>query len=182
MLSHTYRSCQPDDSENSMCFEILGFDIFLDHKLKPWIIEVNHTPSFSTDSPLDFEIKRNVIHDTLKLINLCYYKKDKYKREKHAEFQKRAIKGNKAKITREMKDEIRNKKDVNRNKIEARIAPTTNYELIYPSEDFNYELMEDYFLKAKQAYNEFNLGARESAKAAAAKEAKDALQNATKPG
>ena len=32
-LAHTYRSCQPDDVENSMCFEILGFDIFLDNKL-----------------------------------------------------------------------------------------------------------------------------------------------------
>ena len=69
-----------------MCFEILGFDIFLDDKLKPWIIEVNHTPSFSTDSPLDFEIKKNVINDTLKLTNLAWYKKDKFKREKHAEF------------------------------------------------------------------------------------------------
>lgn len=86
MLAHTYRSCQPDDLENSMCFEILGFDIFLDQKLKPWIIEVNHTPSFSTDSPLDFEIKKNVVNDTLKLVAMSYYKKDKYKREKHAEF------------------------------------------------------------------------------------------------
>ena len=29
-IAHTYKSCQPDDIENSMCFEILGFDIFLD--------------------------------------------------------------------------------------------------------------------------------------------------------
>lgn len=69
-----------------MCFEILGFDIFLDDKLKPWLIEVNHTPSFSTDSPLDFEIKKNVINDSLKLLNMSYYKKEKYRREKHAEF------------------------------------------------------------------------------------------------
>ena len=93
MLSHTYRSCQPDDVDNSMCFEILGFDIFLDSKLKPWIIEVNHTPSFSTDSPLDFKIKKGVILDTFKLLSFSYYKKTKYKREKQQEFQKRAIKG-----------------------------------------------------------------------------------------
>ena len=65
MLCHTYRSCQPDDVENSMCFEILGFDIFLDDKLKPWILEVNHAPSFSTDSPLDFKVKKNLIHDVI---------------------------------------------------------------------------------------------------------------------
>jgi len=86
MLSHTYRSCQPDDLENSMCFEILGFDVMIDSKLKPWILEVNHTPSFTTDSPLDFKIKKNLIHDTIKLLNLSYWKKVKLKRQKALEF------------------------------------------------------------------------------------------------
>ena len=48
-----------------MCFEILGFDVMLDEKLKPWILEVNHSPSFHTDSPLDFKIKKNLIADVL---------------------------------------------------------------------------------------------------------------------
>lgn len=69
-----------------MCFEILGFDVMIDEKLKPWILEVNHTPSFTTDSPLDFKIKKNLIHDTIKLLNLSYQRKMKYKREKAAEF------------------------------------------------------------------------------------------------
>lgn len=56
-LAHTYKSCQPEDYANSMCFEILGFDILIDRKLKPWLLEVNHSPSFSTDSPLDRRIK-----------------------------------------------------------------------------------------------------------------------------
>jgi len=30
---HLYRSAQPDDFENSMCFQILGFDVMMDHKL-----------------------------------------------------------------------------------------------------------------------------------------------------
>lgn len=29
-----------------MSFEIFGFDIMIDNKLKPYLIEVNHTPSF----------------------------------------------------------------------------------------------------------------------------------------
>lgn len=74
-----------------MCFEILGFDIFIDEKLKPWILEVNHTPSFTTDSPLDFKIKKNLIHDTIKLLNLSYQRKMKFKKEKAMQFQKRAI-------------------------------------------------------------------------------------------
>jgi hypothetical protein len=63
-----------------MCFEILGFDVFLDEKLKPWILEVNHAPSFTTDSPLDFKIKKCLITDTLRLLNLSQQKKLKYKR------------------------------------------------------------------------------------------------------
>ena len=74
-LAHTYRSCQPDDVENSMCFEILGFDIFLDESLKPWIIEVNHAPSFVCDTPLDTKIKRGLLIDVISLLNLSATKK-----------------------------------------------------------------------------------------------------------
>lgn len=52
-LAHAFSQEQPEDTENSMCFEILGFDIMFDSKLKPWLIEVNHAPSFGTDTPID---------------------------------------------------------------------------------------------------------------------------------
>ena len=53
-----------------MCFEILGFDIMIDQKLKPYLLEVNHTPSFKADTPLDYQIKKNLIADTLNLTNI----------------------------------------------------------------------------------------------------------------
>lgn len=31
MIKHYYNSCQPDDMENSLCFQILGFDVMIDH-------------------------------------------------------------------------------------------------------------------------------------------------------
>lgn len=40
-VNHLLRSCQPDDIENSMCFQILGFDIMLTESLTPKLIEVN---------------------------------------------------------------------------------------------------------------------------------------------
>lgn len=54
------------------CFEIFGFDILLDSDLKPWIIEVNLSPSLSPDSPLDLAIKQNLLVDTW---NLCGIRK-----------------------------------------------------------------------------------------------------------
>ena len=46
-----------------MCFELLGFDVILDSELTPWLLEVNHAPSFATDSPLDYEIKSKLFID-----------------------------------------------------------------------------------------------------------------------
>ena len=116
-----------------MCFEILGFDIFLDERLKPWILEVNHSPSFSTDSPLDFKVKKNLIGDVIELLNLSYWKKLKFKKQKALEFQRRAIKG-KTKMTQEEKDLLRAQKLRKRNNYEAKHCG--NFELIFPSEEF----------------------------------------------
>lgn len=60
-----------------MCFEILGFDILIDEDLKPWLIEINHTPSFATDTPIDFKIKKDIIADTIQILNMTYKRKKK---------------------------------------------------------------------------------------------------------
>jgi hypothetical protein len=60
-LAHLYKSCQPDDLDNSMCFQVLGFDIMIDKKFRPWLIEVNQSPSFGTDSSLDYKVKKAVL-------------------------------------------------------------------------------------------------------------------------
>ena len=54
----------------SLCFEILGFDVYLSKKLKPYILEVNRAPSFTCDSSLDTEIKHDVLTSALKLLHL----------------------------------------------------------------------------------------------------------------
>ncbi|XP_060611431.2 tubulin polyglutamylase TTLL13 isoform X1 [Anolis sagrei] len=70
VLKHNYRTCFPNHVSGCACFEILGFDILLDRKLKPWLLEVNHSPSFTTDSRLDREVKDALLCDALNLINL----------------------------------------------------------------------------------------------------------------
>ncbi|XP_023262611.1 tubulin polyglutamylase TTLL6 [Seriola lalandi dorsalis] len=70
ILKHNYHTCFPNHTTGSACFEILGFDVLLDHRLRPWVLEVNHSPSFTTDSQLDREVKNALLYDTLVLINL----------------------------------------------------------------------------------------------------------------
>lgn len=50
VLKHNYRTCFPNHNKGSACFEILGFDVLLDRKLKPWVLEVSN--QLSTTDPL----------------------------------------------------------------------------------------------------------------------------------
>ena len=52
------------------CFELLGYDFMLDSAGKPWLIEVNHSPSFGTDTAVDRAVKEALIADTLRLARL----------------------------------------------------------------------------------------------------------------
>ncbi|XP_037542671.1 tubulin polyglutamylase TTLL4 [Nematolebias whitei] len=49
------------------CHELFGFDIMLDENLKPWILEVNISPSLHSNSALDVSIKGQMIRDLLNL-------------------------------------------------------------------------------------------------------------------
>ncbi|KAF5226592.1 hypothetical protein ECC02_000093 [Trypanosoma cruzi] len=48
-------------------FELYGFDLMLDSKLKPWLVEVNTLPSLASSSPLDYAVKTNIVADLLNL-------------------------------------------------------------------------------------------------------------------
>ena len=52
------------------CFEVFGFDVMLDQDLKPWLIEVNTSPSLTSNSPLDKRVKGMLVSDTLHLVGV----------------------------------------------------------------------------------------------------------------
>ncbi|XP_078142272.1 tubulin monoglutamylase TTLL4 [Centroberyx gerrardi] len=49
------------------CHELFGFDIMLDENLKPWVLEVNISPSLHSNTALDVSIKGQMIRDLLNL-------------------------------------------------------------------------------------------------------------------
>lgn len=59
------------------CFEVFGFDVLLDSDLKPWLVEVNLSPSLSSDSPLDHQIKANLLTDTFNMIGVQRFDRKK---------------------------------------------------------------------------------------------------------
>ena len=50
------------------CFNILGFDVMLDSKLRPWLLEINIEPSFYSTSPYDKMVKTKLVSDTMHII------------------------------------------------------------------------------------------------------------------
>ena len=50
------------------CFEVFGFDILVDSDLKPWLLEVNLSPSLAAESPLDMVIKTTLLTDTFNMV------------------------------------------------------------------------------------------------------------------
>ena len=49
-------------------YELFGFDVLLDAKLKPWLIEVNISPSLHSASPLDLDVKSPLATEVFNLV------------------------------------------------------------------------------------------------------------------
>ena len=104
----------------------------LDQNLKPWLIEVNHTPSFTTDTPLDRNIKMNVIHDTLKLMNITLEAKSKFKKNERINMRKRVLTGKFSRMTAEERQIEIEKAQKERDEWESQNLG--GYERVYPVE------------------------------------------------
>ncbi|KAI5618863.1 tubulin polyglutamylase TTLL5 isoform X1, partial [Silurus asotus] len=61
-------ACKTFVPHRNNCFELYGFDVLIDSNLKPWLLEVNLSPSLACDTPLDLKIKASMISDMFSLV------------------------------------------------------------------------------------------------------------------
>ncbi|XP_071508223.1 tubulin polyglutamylase TTLL7-like [Diadema antillarum] len=118
---HAYRNCRPgvNAGHDSVCFEVLGFDVLLDRKLKPWVLEINRAPSFGTDEKIDLDIKGGLLNDSFRLVNMRASDKRRGMAAQKAESQKRLLRPTK-RLSTEQSETERRRLDVEQRKIEIR--------------------------------------------------------------
>lgn len=93
VLKHSYSACFPNHDVIPACCELLGTDIILDKRLNPQILEINHSPSFHTDTALDCEVKESLLSDMFAMLNLDLCDKRKIMREDKKRVRERLLHG-----------------------------------------------------------------------------------------
>ena len=61
LIVHSLKAVQSVMVSYKNCFEVYGYDLLLDDALKPWLLEVNATPSLSASTPDDRNLKAQLI-------------------------------------------------------------------------------------------------------------------------
>lgn len=65
-------------SDATPCFELFGFDVMIDDSLKPWLLEVNFSPSLNLDTATDHIVKKPLLRDVISVLNLVDFDKDAF--------------------------------------------------------------------------------------------------------
>lgn len=68
VICHSLYAVKPMAWQDKHCFEVYGYDILLDEHLKPWLVEVNASPSLLATSDADRRLKLAVMNDTLNIL------------------------------------------------------------------------------------------------------------------
>ena len=67
-LVHSLKAVAPVMVSDRHCFECYGYDVIIDDFLKPWLIEVNASPSLSATTVADRVMKYRLINDIINVV------------------------------------------------------------------------------------------------------------------
>jgi len=59
--------------QDKHCFELYGYDLMISSDLKPWLIEVNASPSLTANTPDDYNMKFALLDDTFTVLDFEKY-------------------------------------------------------------------------------------------------------------
>ena len=68
LIVHSLKAVQTVIVHNKHCFECYGYDVLVDDDLNPYLIEVNASPSLSSTTVADRQLKTQVIGDILDVL------------------------------------------------------------------------------------------------------------------
>jgi len=68
LIVHSLKAVQNVMINDRHCFECYGYDILIDGDLKPWLVEVNASPSLSTTTEADRIMKLSLLRDIYNIV------------------------------------------------------------------------------------------------------------------
>ncbi|OAF69800.1 putative tubulin polyglutamylase TTLL2 [Intoshia linei] len=75
-------SVELETAATTNCFELYGFDIIIDKNMKPWLLEVNFSPSLVDECTVDKEVKIPLLKSIFRLIKYKCLEKRKQMHQK----------------------------------------------------------------------------------------------------
>ncbi|XP_068081301.1 polyglutamylase complex subunit TTLL1-like [Anabrus simplex] len=68
LIVHSLKAVAPVMANDRHCFECYGYDIIIDNKLKPWLVEVNASPSLTSTTVNDRILKYKLIDNIISVV------------------------------------------------------------------------------------------------------------------
>ena len=70
MMIRTLQSVQKTIIQDRHCFELYGYDVIIDADLKPWLLEVNASPSLTASNDEDYSLKSSLLEDVFNVVDI----------------------------------------------------------------------------------------------------------------
>ncbi|KAM3602484.1 uncharacterized protein V6R79_005006 [Siganus canaliculatus] len=86
IVTLTLLTIAPSVPDCPNCVELFGFDVLIDVKFRPWLLEVNYSPALSLDCQADLTVKEALVNDLIDVMSYTLtdgLRKEAYQRPSH---------------------------------------------------------------------------------------------------